>query len=461
MSETAIQTIPTELAEGYRQTELGLLPGEWGITQLQEIVDEVVSGDWGAAEQASHLRGVRALRGTDFARAAVGSLEKAPIRFLTERSIEKRQVQPGDALVELSGGSKDQPTGRLLLVPHRLLRQTAMPIVFSNFVKRLRVKQHIFVPTFFSYLWTFLYAQGRTRIYEKRTTGIRNFKLAEFLEHERVPVPPLPEQRSIAHVLRTVQKAKETTEQVIASTRELKRSLMNHLFTYGPVPGDEAELVPLKETEVGPVPEGWRVVQLSEVVLKTAQADPKKRANRRFRYVDVSAVSNDDLTIKGYVEHEGRHAPSRARKLIQSGDVIFATVRPYLRRIAKVPPELDGHVCSTAFCVIRARPDAVDSGFLFFSASTDSFVDRVSEHQRGSGYPAVTDKDVLSQLIPLPPAEEQREIALVLEVVDNKIAAEENRKQTLDVLFKTLLHNLMTGKVRVHDLDLSIVGETV
>ena len=200
---------------------------------------------------------------------------------------------------------------------------------------------------------------------------------------------------------------------------------------------------------IGPIPVHWRVVRLREVVHKTRQIDPRKTPNQHFKYIDVSSVSKERLAVVSCQIIHGKNAPSRARKQVEKGDVIFATVRPYLKRIAKIPPELHKQICSTAFCVLRARENVLDSEFLFYAVSTDAFVARVAEHQRGSSYPAVTDKDVLEECIPLPPLDEQHEIARVLQTVDRKIEAEENRKQALDDLFKTLLHHLMTAKIRV------------
>jgi type I restriction enzyme S subunit len=221
-------------------------------------------------------------------------------------------------------------------------------------------------------------------------------------------------------------------------------------------------------TELSTLPSNWRVVPLAQAVVKTKQVDPTRRPTERFRYVDVSSVSSQSLRIEGYTEYEGKNAPSRARKLISTGDTLFATVRPSLKRVAVVPADLDGEICSTAFCVIRANPELADPGYVFFATSADRFVGSVSEHQRGSSYPAVSDRDVLNEEIPLPPLPEQRAIARVLRTVQRA------REQTEAVIAATrqlkasLLHHLFTygpvpieqaGKVPLKETEIGPMPE--
>lgn len=99
----------------------------------------------------------------------------------------------------------------------------------------------------------------------KHFTTVKHLSMGD-LKSLVIPLPPLPEQRAIAHVLSTVQRTRERTDAVIAATRELKRSLMRHLCTYGPVPVGEIGRVKLKETEIGLVPEEWDVVRLREFI---------------------------------------------------------------------------------------------------------------------------------------------------------------------------------------------------
>ena len=199
-----------------------------------------------------------------------------------------------------------------------------------------------------------------------------------------------------------------------------------------------------KETEIGLIPVEWEVVPLREVTEKKQTRDPRKTPDEAFRYIDVSSVSNESYRVQGWKERKGREAPSRARKVVKARDTLFATVRPYLRNIAQVPSHLDGEICSTGFCVIRAKPGKADPDYLFYVALSDTFVARIVAQQRGSSYPAVSDKVVLNQLIPLPPLPEQRRIAHVLSTIQRAIAAQDDLIAAARELKRSLMQRLFT-----------------
>lgn len=110
----------------------------------------------------------------------------------------------------------------------------------------------------------------------------------------------------------------------------------------------------------------------------------------------------------------GSQAPSRARRRISEGDIIFATIRPTLQRIAQVPSDLHGQVCSTGFIVLRASP-RLEPRYLFHYLCSDAFTNAMDTLQTGASYPAVTDSQVRQQPIPLPPLDEQKRIVAVLD----------------------------------------------
>jgi type I restriction enzyme S subunit len=192
------------------------------------------------------------------------------------------------------------------------------------------------------------------------------------------------------------------------------------------------------------LPDGWGIAPLSSVTLPTRQINPTKSPRQTIRYIDVSAVSSKSLSVTRSEWFTGQDAPLRARKAVKSGDIIFATVRPALRRVARIPTELDGALCSTAFAVIRPNVAEADPTYLFFACSSDDFVRRVAAHQRGSSYPAVTDKDVLRERIPIPPMAEQHAIASVLSVVQQSKEAARSVIEAATEMKKSLIHHLLT-----------------
>ena len=140
-----------------------------------------------------------------------------------------------------------------------------------------------------------------------------------------------------------------------------------------------------------PLPEMWTESSIGKVVIKAKQRDPRKKPDEIFQYVDVSSVSNTSFKITGATPTVGSEAPSRARKAIETDDVLFATVRPTLKRIALVPSEFDGSIASTGYSVLRCNKTKVEPWFLYSFLITDHFNSRMAGLERGASYPAVRD----------------------------------------------------------------------
>ena len=268
----------------------------------------------------------------------------------------------------------------------------------------------------------------------------------------KIPLPPLPEQKKIVYILDNIQNMIRVQEKIIEKTKELKKSMMADLFKYGGPSFRKGRK--LKKTEIGKIPENWEVVELGEITETTSNINLKGKPNKKIKYIDVSSISSEFLKIIEFKEYYGKNAPSRARKKIKTGDILFATVRPYLKRVAIVSNEFNEEICSTAFCIIRCKDNVIDSFFLFNYISTNSFIDRITFLQTGANYPAVSDKDLFIQKVPLPSFSEQREIADTLQTIDQKIEIEQKKKALYEELFKTMLNKLMTGEIKVDNLKI-------
>lgn len=201
----------------------------------------------------------------------------------------------------------------------------------------------------------------------------------------------------------------------------------------------------------------WSTGTIGDFLVKTELRDPTKRPHDRFLYVDVSSVDNQSFTIRQPTELLGADAPSRARKVIRKRDVLFATVRPTLRRIALVDSALDDQICSTGFCVLRTGLK-LDAGFLYYCLLTNDVVEHVAKIEKGVSYPAIRDSDVKAIRIPYPPADEQRRIAAVLSAVQRAIERQERLIALTDELKKAFTHKLFTEGIRGEPLKQTEIG---
>lgn len=171
---------------------------------------------------------------------------------------------------------------------------------------------------------------------------------------------------------------------------------------------------------------------MGDVCEKIEISNPSDRPDEQFTYVDISSVSRETKTIESPALMTGKDAPSRARRVIRKGDVLVATTRPNLNSVALVPSGLDGQICSTGLCVLRPNKQAIESRYLYYWTTHEQFVESLSVLVSGAMYPAVTDKQVFDQTIPLPPLGEQRRI--VSELESQTVATDRGRQAAQDAL---------------------------
>ncbi|GAU67871.1 type IV restriction endonuclease Mrr [Streptomyces sp. NBRC 110611] len=207
------------------------------------------------------------------------------------------------------------------------------------------------------------------------------------------------------------------------------------------------------------LPEGWTQTRLGAVCEPVDKVGREGIQTERFRYIDISSVDSETKQIRAkWVDAVS--APGRARQVVRTGDTVYSTVRPYLRKIAHVSPTLDKQIASTGFAVIRPNLH-VESRYLFYAVQHRDFEKQVLPKQRGVSYPAVRDADVFEALLPLPPAAEQRRIVEALEEHLSHLDAAAgtlamNRRRVIS-LQKSLLLSLIPEQVP-ESWELTTVG---
>ena len=172
------------------------------------------------------------------------------------------------------------------------------------------------------------------------------------------------------------------------------------------------------------LPKGWVKAKLGEICLPVATVQPGATPNAEFTYFDIGGIDNESNRIAETKAVTGRDAPSRARQVVRTGDILFSTVRTYLKKIARIERDYPNPIASTGFTVIRAA-EGVSSKFLFFRVLSEDFLQPLHALQSGSSYPAVRDKDVFAQPIPLPPSREQERIVAKLDALLSRVSAGE------------------------------------
>ena len=267
--------------------------------------------------------------------------------------------------------------------------------------------------------------------------------ITQSIIHElKIPLPPLPEQRAIAHVLQTIQEAKATRQRELALERERKAALMDYLFSYG-TKGE-----PRKQTEVGEIPESWEVIQL-EQVLENTQYGLSAKANLKKQGYPLLRMNNlvDGLVNTSDLKHIQLDKEELEKFRLNKGDVLFNRTNSF-DLVGKTGLfDKEGDYVFASY-LIRLATDArrLNSYFLSFYFNWKAIqVELKRLSFRGAGQSNISASKLKMFEIRLPSLLEQQQIADVLCAFDTKIATLEQEAERLDELFHAMLNELMTG----------------
>lgn len=172
------------------ETEKRPLPTGWSALKVGEALEHATGGTWGAdAPNDSDTEQCLVLRGTDFPGLRFGDFERIPSRFVPQRVLKSRTLRSNDIVLEVSGGSKDQPVGRAIFISDPLLRTVGEPLSFASFCRLMRVNVERLSPYQMFWHLDHMYRTRTIETYQSQSTGLRNFKFTVFSEKETLSVP--------------------------------------------------------------------------------------------------------------------------------------------------------------------------------------------------------------------------------------------------------------------------------
>ena len=263
------------------------------------------------------------------------------------------------------------------------------------------------------------------------------------------PLAPLPIQRAIvlkienlfASLDKGIADLKTAREQLKVYRQAVLKKAFEGRFTH-------------KNLKSGEFPEGWKWVKLRHVTDNVQKVKRKeKNDNEEFLYVDISGIDNSLNKIVSHKVYLWKDSPSRAQQIIKTGDILFSTVRTYLKNIAFVNNAIyENQICSSGFSVIRPNEEKTIPKYLYYYSISEEFIRPLNELQKGSSYPAIRSEDVFKQHINIPEdIDEQRiivrEIESRLSVCDKVEQSINEALEKAEALRQSILKRAFDGKL--------------
>ena len=387
-------------------------------------------------------RGIKVINVKNFQDHSIASLEDLDEVNPSGVIKEKDLLKAGDIIFVRSNGNREL-IGRSLFIKD--IRES---VTHSAFTIKLRFTSNLVVPRFYAYLFRsslmrqILSAHGNGTNISNLNQGI--------LSNLQVPLPPLVTQHKIVSILSAYDDLIENNTRRIEILEEMARSLYREWFVNFRFPGHEQ--VKMVDSELGLIPEGWKVKKLGEVADINKASLKTGEAPEEINYIDISSVSTGKIDKIEPITFS--KASSRARRIVKHGDTIWATVRPNRKSYSLILNPIQNLIVSTGFAVITGRKAPYT--YLYQTLTTDNFVGYLTNNATGSAYPAVNTGDFKNADVLIPRIELMDKfhniVADIFNEKENFLLRNVNLRQTRDLL----LPKLISGNINLEEMDIGM-----
>ena len=212
------------------ESELGMIPEGWRVGRYENIIEETISGDWGKERaEGNYIHKVACIRGCDFQDIKNGLRGNTPERYILEKNYQNKHFRHNDILVEISGGTQTVSTGRVCPVSQMLIEKFNEDIVCTNFCRVVRpIKEYA---AYLYYSWLYKYNNKVMFGYENGTSGIKNFRIKDFVSIEPVVIPPLDVLGNFQHFIDSVQLQIQTRGSESSRLSQIRDTLLPRLMS--------------------------------------------------------------------------------------------------------------------------------------------------------------------------------------------------------------------------------------
>ncbi|MGH7800979.1 MAG: restriction endonuclease subunit S [Thermodesulfobacteriota bacterium] len=422
----------------FKQTKIGKIPKEWEVVSLGEI-GELQYGYTSSAMNKN--TGIKLLRITDIKDDGQVDWQRVPYCEVKNNDFEKYSLAVGDILFARIGAT----TGKTTYVDRELKG------VFASYLIRFKPLNQNLNPKFLYY-----YSQSNpywTQVHKNKEGQLKKGLNAKILATLKLPLPPLSEQKKIAEILSTVDKAVEKVDEAIEKTQRLKKGLMQELLTgrRNTVDGGQGRRE-FKQTEIGRVPREWEVRKVIDLFIVETGTTPSTKQREYWGNGKISWITPTDLSkLNGKIKigNSKRKITKKALEAsnlipMSKGSIIISTRAPvgYVAVLEEAATFNQG-------CKGLIPKDLSKIFSEFYCYYLLSKEQRLQNLSSGSTFKELSKVGLENFHIPLPPLPEQKKIAEILSTVDKRLELLRKKKEKLERVKKGLMNELLSGRKRV------------